>query len=115
MRRRQDLTSKEFTIQVAKMVGDEDRSNICRLVAVVADGAILRLAVKDNLIEKPAADLLGNKLYDFRNSIVHAKHDNRAPMFVPSIFENPPELEAWRRMLDRLARAAIDKLGTREL
>src|SRR6478736_880440 len=108
LRRRPDLSSKEFTLEVAKVIGGEERSNICRMVASLADATILNGAATDSLIERADAQLLGNRLYDFRNSIVHAKQDQRTQMFVPSTFEEPPEFAAWRRVLTLLARAALD-------
>lgn len=96
LRRRSDLNSRQFTLEVAKLIADEERASICRLVASLADAAILKQAVDSVLIDRPQAHILGNRLYDFRNSIVHAKQDHRTQMFVPSVFEDPPELIAWR-------------------
>ena len=115
LRRRADLTSRQFTLEVAKVIGDDERSSICRLVAALADGQMLTDAAKAGLVERPEPHLLGNRLYDFRNSIVHAKHDHRTQMFVPSVFEDPPELTAWRTIVGRLARVAIDTLGARRI
>jgi hypothetical protein len=115
LRRRADLNSRDFTVQVARLVGDEDRASICRLLAMIADGALLQRAVNLKLIEKATSHELGNKLYDLRNTLVHAKHDHRTPMFVPSIFADVPELVGWRVSVEELARAALDKLGTRAL
>ena len=115
LRRRTDLTSREFAFKVSRIVKSNERESICRLVEILANTDTLNQAVNTNLIHQPKARSLGEKLYDFRNSIVHAKQDHQKQMFAPSIFDDPSDLVAWRHILDILSRAAIDLLGTRRI
>ena len=113
LRTRTDLSPKAFLVEITKSLGGDERADLCRLLGRLADAAIHADAHGHGLVTEATASALGNALYDFRNSIVHAKYDHRASLLVPSVFSRLERLHQWRLLLKRLAAKAMDTLGTR--
>jgi hypothetical protein len=63
------------------------------------------------LIQAADVGLLANGVYDFRNSIVHAKYDQKATITVDRLLDRPPHLAAWRKVLMELATEAMNLYG----
>jgi hypothetical protein len=114
LRNNKDLPTKDFIVEMTKLLGGEERTDICRLIGKLADAVLLQEAVESELIKERSAGALGNAIYNFRNSLVHAKYDHRTSIFVRSVFEDLVELPAWRTLLDRLAKA-INAFGGRDI
>lgn len=106
------VSATEFVNKALTLVSREDRAQICRLVARVASASLLKAAVERKMIRSEDGGALGNALYDFRNSVVHAKYDLRATMQIPTLFSKATTIEQWRDILQALARDTMKTLGT---
>jgi hypothetical protein len=106
------LNDRDFLIEVAtKLVARDERVPIIRLVTKLVRTPDLHRAAASGLIPQPTAEALGNALYNFRNSIVHAKYDQRAAILAPSVLEGDRLPHDWRHLLQDLAVRAISTLG----
>lgn len=106
------VSATEFVSKAMTLVSREDRKHICRLVARVASASVLRAALERKMIKSEDGGALGNALYDFRNSLVHAKYDLRAAMQIPTLFPKGSAIAQWRDIIQALARDAMRILGS---
>lgn len=114
-RRDGSVSDQEFLIHATTILSRDEKGPIARLVNQLANGAILDDAVSNNLIKAADPAALGSALYDFRNSIVHAKYNQRASLVTDCVVAPSSSTEAWRSVARQLALLAIDTLGTRHI
>ena len=108
----QGLSSRAFLLEVQKLIGRDERAALGRLVARLADPALLAKARDSALIAAATSDALTNALYDFRNSVVHAKYDQRTDLFSESIFSEESAARNWKSVCEDLAwKACISVSG----
>jgi len=107
------LSDRQFLLRVSVLAFRNERTPIVRLVSRLAGKRMLARAMKVGLISKADSELLGNALYDFRNSFVHAKYDQRSLILAPSPLEENATIHEWRHVFQELARVAIAKLSKR--
>lgn len=107
LRRDATVSDREFFLQSAQLLTKDERGPILRLVSELLDQEHIDFDVSENLIPRPEGALLASTLYEFRNSIVHAKQDARAPVTVDSVIATSGTTVAWRSILQQLARKAI--------
>jgi hypothetical protein len=105
------LNDRDFLLKTTALVARDERTPILRLVSKLARTPHLRRAVAAGLIQQPQGELLGSALYEFRNSIVHAKYDQRAAILSQPVLEEDKRTHAWRHLLQELAVRAISTLG----
>lgn len=107
------LSDRRFLNKVAELVFRNERTPIVRLVTKLAGKRLLAQAVRHGLIAQPQGEMLGDALYDFRNSFVHAKYDQRTSIFSASVLDEDPTVIAWRSVFEQLGRKAIAMLSDR--
>lgn len=107
------IDERQFLLRVSRLVFRNDRGPIVRLVARIAGKRVLSRAVNAGLIPRADPQLLGDALYDFRNSLVHAKYDQRALILTPSPLAERSTIHEWQNVLRELSRAALGKLSRR--
>jgi len=73
---------------------------------------ILKYAKSNALITKENFDHLAQKLYDYRNAIVHAKETKLDKVRLPDPFSQNPKTGKWISIARELAERAIVKLNT---
>lgn len=112
LRRDSDVSDREFLFKSAQLLTKEEKGPIIKLVADLATKDLLDFAVAEGLVKGPDRAALGNALYDFRNSIVHAKQDQRVPLTVDSVLLPSKTTKAWRHMLHQLALKALKSHST---
>lgn len=113
MRSDHNISSKEFVSKILQIFNKDERSMICKLVSKIADAAMIKFALSENLIKSKDITVFSNALYDFRNSLVHAKYDQKINIYTESLFENNPSIEAWKKVCEDLAIRSIETFGTR--
>ena len=91
----------------------DEKAALGRLLSGIADAKVLAIATEARLIDRPQPEVLTDRLYAFRNSVVHAKEDRSARLFTSSIFDEPSVPRAWRRVSLALAWSAMERFGTR--
>jgi hypothetical protein len=105
------LTDHQFLTRVAAIAYRDEKTPIVRLVEHLAGKRLLARAVAKGLISTPSGKSLGEALYEFRNSFVHAKYIQRALIHAPSVFDDEASSHEWRHILFELARGAISKFA----
>ncbi len=105
------LTDREFLSKVAALVYRDEKTPIVRLVERLAGKRLLARAVAKGLISKPTGKALGEAMYEFRNSFVHAKYIHRTLIHAPSILQEEDVTHQWRPALFQLAKSAIAKFS----
>ncbi|ANH69204.1 hypothetical protein [Mitsuaria sp. 7] len=109
LRRDANVSDREFLFKSAQLLSKDEQSSIVRLVVELSTKELLDFAAGEGLITRSDRSLLGSSLYQFRNSIVHAKQDQRAPVTVDSIIGSSSTTKAWKRVLQQLAQKALGK------
>ena len=109
------LSGRDFLVKVASLLTRDEKTPLIRLVQRLSSSVILKEAVSCDLIEQPDAGRLGNKLYDFRNSVVHAKYDQRSSIVVDPVFNVASKTFVWRGILEGLAWKALETCGRRDI
>jgi hypothetical protein len=99
-------------MKAAQLLTKEEKGPIIKLVVDLTTKDLLDFAVAEGLIKTADRALPGNTLYDFRNSIVHAKQDQRAPVTVDSIIGPSKTTKAWKHVLHQLAQKALRSHAT---
>jgi hypothetical protein len=107
-----DVTPKEFLKKVAGVIDRDERSLLGWLLSKIADSSIRDLARDKRLIDTASTEALCSELYAFRNSVVHAKYDQRALITVESPLEASPLAKEWRTLCMLLAWRALKTFGT---
>ena len=98
LRWERDLPISNFILEIQKIFYKDERSAICSLVSTVTDSSVVARAYKDGLIDNQKLEVFANALYDFRNSLVHAKYDQRATILSESIFSPHSKVEVWSEL-----------------
>lgn len=112
-KRRRDytLSPKDFLFEVSKVLTQNEKQDICSFVSRLITTPIMDLAITNNLVKAPDNGSLCNALYEFRNSIVHAKYEHRMTMTVESILNPSAEIIGWKRILRELALEVLNRYG----
>jgi hypothetical protein len=105
------LSDREFLKQIAAVISRDEKGPILKLVNQLADQGILNCAEQAKVITASDHRDLGSRLYDFRNSIVHAKYDQRSSMHSQSILSGETDAKKWQEPMRRLAWKAINTHG----
>lgn len=108
-----DLTAKEFLKRVAGVIDRDERNLLGMLLSKLADSGVLNAAKSKGLIEAASVEALCSAIYSFRNSVVHAKYDQRASITVESPFEINDAAKEWSLLCKRLAWNAMKTVGSR--
>lgn len=114
-RHNSSVSDDEFIRRCFDLLSRDDKSPMLRLINLIADDAFLNNAATIELVKNPSAELFGQNLYAFRNSIVHGKDNSGYVLHSPSIFKDEENLVAWRIALRTLAKIAIDRFGRKLL
>jgi hypothetical protein len=104
------VSKRDFVVELNKRMNDNERAFLGRLIKKVADVKLLNFCEKNNIIDKSKADLLSNNLYDFRNSLVHAKSNQKLLPYSKSIFIRDEGLDNWTYVCKELAKSAMRKI-----
>jgi hypothetical protein len=84
---------------------------VCGLIEEVVTPAIIDFALNNCLIHASSKKVFANTLYNFRNSIVHAKYEHTSSLIVDSILNASPQLTLWREVMSRLTPEVLDRFG----
>jgi hypothetical protein len=113
LRQRTDLGTREFLIELQTVLFRDEKSLICGLVGKLTDTSLIKQARRANLISQENAGAFCTALYDFRNSLVHAKSDRPAAIFTESLFLQDESAAAWRAICEELAYRALEQHAKR--
>ncbi len=105
-----NLSKREFVIKMNKVINDQEISLLGKLISKITNTKLLNYCEKNGLIDKAKPDLLTNKLYEFRNSLVHSKMNQKSLPFTKSLFEKEDKLHEWNHICKELANNAMKKL-----
>jgi hypothetical protein len=105
------LSDDEFLRRCLDTLSRDDKGPILRLVNQITDKGFLENAKTIELVKTADADLFGQNLYAFRNSIVHGKDSSGYVLHSPSVFNVEVNLISWRVALRSLAQNAINRFG----
>ncbi|MFM2057007.1 MAG: hypothetical protein RLY71_1392 [Pseudomonadota bacterium] len=106
------VSDKTFLNQV-QVLGRDEKNALIRLIDSLENSSIISYAMKKALIKTPTNGELGAKIYEFRNSIVHAKDDHKSPIHVDSIFIESNNVILWHFILKELAELSMNKYSTK--
>lgn len=113
LRRDSSVSDRDFLMSAAQLLTKDEKTPIVKLIAELVTRETLDLAVSHDLIKTPESSQLAVAAYDFRNSVVHAKYDQRATLIVDPVVSAPTGTNVWRRVLHQLAKDAISRHASR--
>lgn len=88
--------------------------NLIDLISTKAEiNSYLNYLHSNALIGSPTLKSFIEKLYDFRNSLVHSKETQSEKIHLPDIFGENNELTIWNSIVKQLATAVINRLNTK--
>jgi hypothetical protein len=113
LRHDSSLGDEDFSRRIFEVLAKDDKGPFLRLINLLSDTSILDNAVELKLIKNSDAALLGETLYSFRNSIVHGKNAQGYSLHSAAVFVEDTSVPNWRKLLEVLARKALDVYGSR--
>ena len=96
--------------KICRLAFRQEKEPIVKAVTICCDEETLAYAIKEKLVAGDTYEQLGNSLYGFRNSIVHAKEGFKYELFSQPIFPSMSEASKWRKVLQNLAWSALSTL-----
>jgi len=105
-----NISKRKFVLEMNKVMNDNERAALSKLVNKLSDIKLLKKCKNLNLIESEKPESLSNSLYNFRNSIVHSKLNQNNSPHTNSIFEKDVELENWVSVCKEIAEKAMKKI-----
>lgn len=95
------------------MATREEKGPLFTLLGQITTPDMIESAVDAGLIREPRQALLNESDYAYRNSIVHGKFGSSFSLRSQSVLTPDLEGGAWRSLLQDLAWAALQNLGTK--
>lgn len=74
---------------------------------------IVSFLINKSIIEKDSFEYFCNRLYDYRNSLVHSKEYQIDTTNLPDLFNERKEYEIWNYVIRNIAKICISRLNTR--
>ncbi|WP_299089485.1 hypothetical protein [uncultured Metabacillus sp.] len=102
----QDKNIDKLILDVTKIFRKDEEKLLAYLLNTLDTKEILSLALKKGLIEKETNEDLAQKLYNFRNSIVHSKKEDTNKFLLPGPLSSM-EKDKWLPILEKLAMNCI--------
>lgn len=107
------IGESEFVKRTLELVTKEEKGPFLKLINQLADAKSLALATESKLIASKNAQLLGEAIYSYRNSIVHGKKSYGYALQSSPVVGEDAAPHLWRELLRTLAYKAIENLGTK--
>ena len=109
------LSDAEFPGKLLQFLSKDEKGPLFKLIISLADKDFMSPAQAEGLIENNTPGTLCEKLYIFRNSIVHGKFSFGYSLKFSSAIEKSENFKKWRNLLRELARRAVQQYGSRTL
>jgi hypothetical protein len=110
--RRKTIPETDFLKEAHRIVRQHEKDDLFELIKTLPIKAILTKSHKQGLITASTPRALAHKLYEFRNSVVHAKEDYRVPLLVKSPIGEAEGTDLLVSIIRSLAKAAISKYSS---
>lgn len=95
----------------------DERSLLLKLLKNTLTSAekqkIVSFLLHKSLIDKNSFDCFSDKLYEYRNSLVHAKEYQINSTQIPDLFGEKNECNAWNFVIRNIAKICISRLNTK--
>ena len=111
VRRDGAIDSKKFAKEIQKMIKASEGENIYSLIQEVVTSSILDFAYTYQLVDSKDAKKFAKNLYEFRNSIIHAKSEHNSIFITDSVLNPSSEVALWREVFSRLVPEILNKFG----
>ncbi|AWP25305.1 MULTISPECIES: hypothetical protein [Paenibacillus] len=99
-----------FVESITKLYGTRENVLLENLLSNLYDiDSIVYEAYKDGLIQVNDIPTFSQKLYEYRNSIVHGKKDVKLDLNVPKILDPSPNDYHWNAIIQSLAEKVIEQ------
>lgn len=109
------ISDSDYIKKVTELVTKDEKGLIYRLVREVASDEVVALAHSLDLIPSLSNRDLADRLYVFRNSIVHGKHSFGFDLKSKSIIDPYTDSTDWRKVLGAIAQESVRKYGKRAI
>lgn len=113
LRRDPGVSDADFTRRTLEIASREEKGPIFRLLGDLTTPDILQDAVAGGVVKESRQVLLNEAVYAYRNSIVHGKFGSAFTLRSQSVLAPDAIAGVWRGLLQRLAWAALQNLGTK--
>lgn len=113
LRRDGGISDAEFTRRTLELASRDEKGPIFKLLGQITTPDILKEAKAGGLITEERQERLNEALYAYRNAIVHGKFGAAFTLRSQSVLIPNSEGERWRGLLQDLAWAALQNLGSK--
>jgi hypothetical protein len=113
LRQKANLGTLEFLVALQKVIPKDEKSLLCRILGKLTDAALVGRAKQNRLIEEQTSASLCSAMYEFRNSLVHAKSDRQADIYTEALFQKDESAAHWREICEEPAVRALQQYGRR--
>ncbi|HEY9235231.1 MAG TPA: hypothetical protein VIP08_09380 [Phenylobacterium sp.] len=113
LRRDPTVSDADFTRRTLEIASREEKGPIFKLLGEITTPDILQAAVNGGVVKEARQTLINEALYAYRNSIVHGKFGSAFTLRSQSVLAPDAEAGVWRGLLQDLAWAALQNLGSK--
>jgi hypothetical protein len=113
LRRDVGVSDAEFTRRTLELASRDEKGPIFKLLGQITTSDVLKAAKAGGLITEARQDRFNDALYAYRNAIVHGKFGAAFTLRSQSVLLPNGESGRWRALLQDLAWAALQNLGTK--
>lgn len=113
LRRDGAVSDADFTRRTLELVSRDEKGPLFKLLGQITTPDILRAAKAGGIIDEARQERFNDALYAYRNAIVHGKFGAAFTLRSQSVLVPNGEGGRWRALLQDLAWAALQNLGTK--
>jgi hypothetical protein len=106
------VSNIEYVRATLATIARDERALLAQLVNKTCAVSTLQTATRAGLIDRSDKGTLAVRLYEFRNTLVHAKYDLRASLHTEPLLEPTETTSRWVDVVKLLACGAIQACGT---
>ena len=110
LRNDSSVSKRDFVLKMNKIINDNERALLGKLIQKIADAKILSYCKKNKLIEIAKPETLSIALYEFRNSLVHSKVNQNTLPFSKSILTQDDKTTKWNYVCKELAYNSMTRI-----
>jgi hypothetical protein len=112
LRKDKNITEKQLIEFIHKKNERNLLNNLIKKILTPSDKKkLINYLMSHNLLKTNNINKFSDCIYDYRNSIVHAKETQKDKIILPNIFEQNNETKIWNYVIKYLSEAAINRLN----
>ncbi len=113
LRQDRNLTTRDFLSELQGSLDRDEKRVISGVIGRLVDGSMVKDARQSGLISQETTQAFCSAIYEFRNSLVHAKSDRASSIHTKPLFQTDVSTTKWKEICEELALRALEQFGRR--